>query len=365
MKLPPSTAPERRGRSYSQRYHDEGRRHSRSGNHGRSHDGRNYWEPYWHPWYGYSWYGRGNWWNPYRNNWYYPSYYYRSHNRWFRFGFGYSNYWRWCPYVSWYYPGCYYDSYAYYPYYTYCLGYPYNRYVYVGSGPVGDTTVIYNYGSSTEEWGDPGEAAPPGPVADEGAGGAIGSLPETAPPAPARVLSGAEYFLRLGDDAFVVGDYAKAADAYRQAVKSDPESAVARFALAEALLASGEYHQAAYSIREGLKRDPKWVESDLDRRILFPSLKAFRSVQADLDRYVAANPFDATAHFVHGYARFFSEERDLARTSFQEVLRLQTEDGDVQRFLDVLDREPETPAKEKPRGELVQAEAEVVTPSGS
>jgi hypothetical protein len=325
----------------SRRYQNELSR--RGGNHANGRRGahrRNSWSLLWHPWYGYSWCGRNPWWNPYcGGSYYYPSYYWRLHCWNFRFGCGFGSYWRCSPYVSWYYPGRYWNSSCYYPYYTCSLGFPYYRYVYVGSGPYGDVAPVYNYyyyGTPEEEeepYREDGEVdSPRGEAVD----GGTRNLPEAPPPAPARVLSGAEYFLRLGDDSFLTGDYDKAAEAYRQAVDSDPDSPVARFALAEALIATGDYHQAAFVIREGLKLDPNWVRSDLDRKKLYGGEAAFNKVQEAIDRYISEHPFDSASQFVGGYARFFSPGRDKALEAFQRVLRLQPEDKDAARFIEAL-----------------------------
>jgi len=321
---------------------------------------------HWHPWYGYTWCSANPWWNPYwRGCCYYPSYYWRLHCWNFRFSCGFGRYWRCSPYVGWYYPGCYYNASCYYPYYTWCLGYPYYRYVYVGSGPYGDVAPVYNtyyYGTPEEEeepYPEEGEEeAPDRRAVDAGTGG----LPETPPPAPARVLSGAEYFLRLGDDSFLTGDYDKAVEAYRQAVEADRDSPVARFALAEALVATGDYHQAAFVIREGLKMDPKWVGADLDRKKLYGGEAAFKAVQEKIDGYASEHPYDPTAQFVVGYARFFSSERAKSLEAFQSVLRLQPADKDAARFVEVLTSPPETKPRRQTETEKASP-AEATTPT--
>jgi len=353
LKLPaPGTSRGRKGGfhrgGYSRRY--------------RNHRNRFY--VHWHPWFGYTWYFSNSWWSPFGQSCYYPSYYFGYHNRHFCFSLGYSRYWRWCPYVSWYYPSSYYDTYSWYPYYTQCLSYPYNRYVYFGSGPGNTYCPTYNYyNDSPEEGGGvvnnyyyyhgdetPGTEEAYGTVAGEAAGR---NLPEVPPPAPARVLSGAEYFLRLGDEAFQAGEYEKAREAFKQALDSDSGSPVVYFALAESLLATGDYHHAAFMIREGLKLDPEWVNADLDRKSLYPSLDEFSKVQEKLDQYLTQHPFDPAAHFVQGYAHFFSDSPEKALESFQEAIRIQKEDMGARGFIEAL----KNSRSEKPRREIVMGEA--------
>ncbi|MBN2492473.1 MAG: hypothetical protein JXQ29_16615 [Planctomycetes bacterium] len=343
MELPTARRPAQAHPGMSRRYHNEqyGRGgHGRPGHGIGQHHNRfeRSWYVHWHPWYGYSWYFPSSWWYPF-GACYYPSYYYRGHSLSFRFCIGLSRLWDWSFFGSWYYPSCYHGRYWYYPYYAGSLGYPYYRYVYVGSGPSNEYTTVYNYYFGAEEDAAAPEAEPAvvPPAEDAGASGAdAAGLPEAPPPAPARVLSSSEYFLRLGDDAFLTGRYANAVEAYQLAVEGDPDSAVARFALAEALIATADYHQAAYRIREGLQRDRRWVDGDLDRRRLFGSADAFERVREQLDRQVADHPFDAAVHFVRGYARFFAGDRDAARASFAEAVRLRGEDEDAATFLEVL-----------------------------
>jgi len=221
------------------------------------------------------------------------------------------------------------------------LYYPYYRYVYVGSGPgnIYCPTYNYYYDSPVEDYGE---------GAVEEASGR--NLPEAPPPEPARVLSGAEYFLRLGDEAFKAERYDKAGEAYKQAVESDSESPVARFAHAESLIATGEYHHAAYVIREGLKLDPRWVEVDLDRKTLFSGEEEFTKVQGRLDGYLLNHPFDATAHFVKGYSMYFSGEPKKALEAFRDAVRIQKDDHEAARFIEVLTED----SRKKPGREIVQ-----------
>ena len=213
--------------------------------------------------------------------------------------------------------------------------------MYVGSGP-GNTycpTYNYYYDSPVEDFGE-----------DPAVEASGRNLPEAPPPEPARVLSGAEFFLRLGDEAFKAERYDKAEEAYKQAVESDPDSSVAQFALAEALIASGEYHHAAYMIREGLKLEPRWVEADLDRKTLFSGEGEFNKVQGRLNRYLLDHPFDASAHFVKGYSLYFSGKLEGALEAFRDAVRIQKDDIEAARFIEVLTED----ARKKPAREIVQ-----------
>ncbi len=281
-----------------------------------------------HPDYGYTCYSRYPWWNPYVYSCYYPSYYGSYHRNWFSFCFGFGfGYWS----AGWCYPS--YGSYWWnYPYYTRSLCYPYYRYVYVGSGPVSVDCPTYSYIDYDESLVDPVEDAP----AEE-------------EPAPERLVSGLEYFLRLGDDAMKRGDYVAARKAYRQAVESDPTAASARFATAEALIAVGDYHRAAFAVREGFERDAAWAEHGHDRKAIFASDAARDAVDKAVAGYAASKPFDAAGALLVGYTRFFSGDLDGARTPLQDAVRLAGGDAVAATLLDAIAAATK-PAKDDSKG---------------
>lgn len=271
---------------------------------------------YYHPDYGYTCYSRYPWWNPYAYSCYYPAYYGGCHSNWFGFCFGFGfGYWS----SSWCYP--WYGSYWWnYPYYTASLCYPYYRYVYVGSGPVSVDCPSYSYMDYDESLVDSADDAP---AAEDAA--------------PERLVSGLEYYLRLGDDAMKRADYVAARDAYRQAVEADPSAASPRFATAEALIAVGDYHRAVFAVREGFERDRAWAEHGHDRKAIYGSDAAREAVDDAVASYALSKPFDPAGAFLLGYTRFFSGDFDGARPALADAIRLSGGDAIATTLLDAIE----------------------------
>jgi Tfp pilus assembly protein PilF len=81
----------------------------------------------------------------------------------------------------------------------------------------------------------------------------------------------ASHFLahvQLGDALLALGQPAKAAEAYEQALALRPDAAEVRVALAEAILKSDDFDKAERTLREGIARSPNSAELNLALSIL-------------------------------------------------------------------------------------------------
>lgn len=139
----------------------------------------------------------------------------------------------------------------------------------------------------------------------------------------------AEYYLYLGDALLDSGDPARAVDAYRDAIRRTPASAVAQRKLGTALRRQGKPADAATALVRASVLAPNvavtWHELGLAYRAAGRPDDAARAIE----RSLALDPELPEAHNNLGLIRF--ERRDLARAeaSFREAIRIRPGYGDA------------------------------------
>jgi hypothetical protein len=148
----------------------------------------------------------------------------------------------------------------------------------------------------------------PPPPAQMPAPGMPGKLP---PPNPAPLLApmkeankNAENarLLKLGKEAFALGQFGRAAERFQEAAKVLPDNAESLFLLAQAQFALGKYVEATASICAGMKLKPDWPNSQFDPRELNDKNPVAHVRQLDMLRdAVEANPNEPALLFLYGY----------------------------------------------------------------
>lgn len=216
-----------------------------------------------------------------------------------------------------------------FPYYCNSPWFPYWCYYWWGYvwWPYGYTVPAYYYPTiirtvpretiiieSSDSGGGSADAAPVGGVAPAGGGN------------PGPALSAFELHLRLGDDHFRRGEFDRAAEEYKLAVLEDPDSGVARYALADALFALGDYHFAAYSLRKAIERQPDWLGRKFLKREFYEDPSLFDAHMTAVRAWLEMHPFDEAALFVLAYNLFRDDQAGEAEKVLARLQDIREDD---------------------------------------
>ena len=165
---------------------------------------------------------------------------------------------------------------------------------------------------------------------------AAGGAPR--PPDPPRVkpepVAVAKDPKDLAKEAFVAGQYGRAAERLAAAVATRPDDAATYFLLAQARVALGEYAGAVEAIRDGMRRAANWPAAKVHLREVYgPNAAAFDEHLAELKKAAAADPADPTLGFLLGYHLWFLGEKAEAVKLFERAGKRVRDGGVIERFL--------------------------------
>jgi tetratricopeptide (TPR) repeat protein len=169
--------------------------------------------------------------------------------------------------------------------------------------------------------------------APSGLGGQAASGEQVKPEEQAKVEE--EFAKRMdeGAEAFAIGDFDKARHAFVLAILSIPESVDAKLAYAITQFAMGDYHVAAILLRQVIPAHPEVVYSDFDLRGRYNNKEKLAQQTEALRAYVKAHPKDVEPMLVLGFVQHFSDQRDQARKTFTEALKVSPKESVASIFL--------------------------------
>jgi tetratricopeptide (TPR) repeat protein len=168
-------------------------------------------------------------------------------------------------------------------------------------------------GAAQPESVAPGQAAPAeNPGVEAPAAPAPGAEPQ-----PTLSPEKLQELMMAGTQAFTEARYADAAAKFGEVTQADPQNVDAALAHAVARFATGEYTPAANSIRQGISLFPPIVDSVFDLRERYQKTGDFITQSKRLEDYLNKSPNDVDARLVLGFVRHFSNQRDLARRTFE------------------------------------------------
>ncbi len=242
--------------------------------------------------------------------------------------YGYNTCWgRWSWNLCWWwYPSYCWPGYSYYYPRSYCdWWYPYYGGYYGSTVIVQEAPVEYVY----VEEAPAADAAP--------AAGPVGA-PSDGTPSDSSRRAAARY-LQLGDDAFQLGEYGRAAHYYAKAIEMAPDDGVLYLVLSDALFATGDYHYAAYALRRALELEPELARMQFDKRDLYSDPQDFDDQLAQLELYLDDHFLDEDARLVLVANYLFG--------------------GAPTRALDMLEDPFSVEVLESPAGELLRSAARV------
>ena len=151
-----------------------------------------------------------------------------------------------------------------------------------------------------------------------------------APPAPGGGKEAPAGLIDRGDDLFGRGEFDRAVEAYREAIRKAPDDPLAALALGHGLFATGSYREAAAELRRGLRLNPDLVQVQMNRRAFYGDGRVFDEQLQRLEHWVKTSPDDAAARFLLGYNYFFTQHPGKAAVQFALLGR---GDAEAQLFL--------------------------------
>jgi hypothetical protein len=142
-------------------------------------------------------------------------------------------------------------------------------------------------------------------------------------------------YIGFGDANFGKQKYLAALDRYKTAITSAPDMAESYFRQGFALVALGQYEKAADAFRRGLRIRSNWNGSPFRLDHLYRDAPLAKTQHVEnLAKAVEANPFDADLLLVLGMESFFDGHSDRAGVFFSGSARLGgNEDGLLNDFL--------------------------------
>jgi cytochrome c-type biogenesis protein CcmH/NrfG len=159
--------------------------------------------------------------------------------------------------------------------------------------------------------------------------------PPVADPAQARRpdQSRSSQLATIGDRLYRAGNIHRAAERYAQALSADPTRAAPRVRLAQIAIVRGQYAVAANHYREALIAEPGWLLNAPDIQALYGEPTEFARQVAKLETHVQADPNDRDAWFTLGAQLFLSGKPRQASDIFVRLSDRKT-DASLTAFLD-------------------------------
>jgi tetratricopeptide (TPR) repeat protein len=128
-----------------------------------------------------------------------------------------------------------------------------------------------------------------------------------------------QQLMTFGDRLFRAGNYKKAEERYQQAMKTGGHLAAPYVRLAQLALVRGNYADAADRFREAEVAQPGWIITAPDIQPLFGEPTEFSRQIGRIESYVQAHPQDRNAWLVLGAEWFLSGRTSKAADVFRRL----------------------------------------------
>lgn len=165
------------------------------------------------------------------------------------------------------------------------------------------------------------------------------SLPDGPKRNPGFEKLGFDAVLAKGDELFREGGYAKALEAYQTALRKDPGSSVALWAIAHAQFADGDFDSAAASMHGALQVQPDLFIHAGIVRMFYGKTDDYDARMGALALRVRRNRNDFRGTFLAGVMLGLDAHCDLAGDHLEGALQLNPDDSLIPELLRSLDAE--------------------------
>jgi tetratricopeptide (TPR) repeat protein len=123
----------------------------------------------------------------------------------------------------------------------------------------------------------------------------------------------------VGDRLFRAGNLKKAEERYLQALRADPDLAAPHVRLAQLAIARGNYAEAANQFRQAETAQPGWIVTAPDIQSVYSEPAEFARAVARIESHLQMHPDDRNAWLVLGAQWFLSGRTAKAADVFQRL----------------------------------------------
>jgi hypothetical protein len=125
-----------------------------------------------------------------------------------------------------------------------------------------------------------------------------------------------QQLVTIGDRLFRAGNVKRAEERYEQAAKATPDDAAPRVRLAQVAMLRGQYAAAAEKFREAVDADPAWLARAPNIQSIFGEPRDFERQIAKLESHLLLEPADRDAWLVLGAELYLSGQTRRASDVF-------------------------------------------------
>ena len=122
------------------------------------------------------------------------------------------------------------------------------------------------------------------------------------------------------------GDYQKAIESFKEAIRLKPDDVYVHFNLGLAYNNSGDYQKAIESFKEAIRLKPDDVYAHYNLGLAYSNSGDYQKAIESFKKAIRLKPDDFYAHFNLGLAYSNSEDYQKAIESFKEAIRLKPDD---------------------------------------
>ncbi|MEH1824142.1 MAG: tetratricopeptide repeat protein [Nostoc sp.] len=142
---------------------------------------------------------------------------------------------------------------------------------------------------------------------------------------PKPVRDAQQTLYQKGENKYEEGNYEGAIEDFNQAIKLDPQNALAYNRRGDAYYRLGDYEQAQADSSQAILLNPQDANAYFDRGFAFSELGKYKEAIADYTQAIKLNSKDAYAYYGRGLARTQSKDNKGAIEDFSKAIALKPE----------------------------------------
>ena len=136
-------------------------------------------------------------------------------------------------------------------------------------------------------------------------------------------------YLTEGNSFYQNQDYDHAIADYNQALRLDPQNAVAYYDRGNAFCSKQDYDRAMADYNQALRLDPKYVDAYINRGNAFYSKQDYDRAMADYNQALKIDPQSVIAYYDRGNVYEVKNSNEAAMADYNQALKIDPDDVDA------------------------------------